>query len=147
MREIKYHYIIKDGDGKVSNSKAFKQELSGLKDGRYELVIRKLVKKRSNPLNRYYWGCLINEVIIGLVNMGFEESELNPDIVHEMLKNKFLKKQMANDDGEFIEIVLSTTELGNGAFMDYCANIQRWSAEFLNHYIASPNEQSMMNFE
>lgn len=146
MREIKYPYIIKDGKGTVSNTKSFKKELEGLKDGRYELVIRKLIKKRSNPLNRYYWGCLINEVIIGLVNMGFEESELNPDVVHEMLKNKFLKKQMANDDGEFIEIIVSTTELGNGEFMDYCANIQRWSAEFLNHYIADPNEQAEINF-
>ena len=47
---------------------------------------------------------------------------------------------LVNESGEFIEIIRSTTSLSTSEFMDFIAEIQQWTSEFLGVYIPDPNE-------
>jgi len=45
------------------------------------------------------------------------------------------------DEGEFITRIKSTTELSTSEFMDFIADIQRWSAELFGVVIPDPGQQ------
>ena len=110
-----------------------------------EIVIRKKKKKRSNRQNSYYHGIVIPSVLDGLIDAGYERKELNSEVVHEFLRKTFLKKVIANDSGEFIEVIKHTSELSTVEMMEYIADIQQWASEFLNIIIPNPNEQSNLD--
>lgn len=110
-----------------------------------EIVIRKKKKKRSNGQNSYYHGVVIPIVLDGLIDAGYERKELNSKVVHEFLRKTFLKKVIANDSGEFIEVIQHTSELSTIEMAIYIDDIQRWAIEFLNVIIPNPNEQSNLD--
>lgn len=133
--------LTKEGDV-LKGNRALYEALKQLPEGRWVVTIAKAKKKRSNNQNSYYHGCVINEVRQGLIGMGFEQHLLDHDTIHEMLKAKFLRKDIYNEHGEFVEIVQSTANLSTIEFMDFIAYIQRWAAEFLGITILDPNQQS-----
>lgn len=137
--EVTENHYIKGG-------KAIRDYINGLPIGRHVVSIKKYKKQRSLSQNSYYHSCVVPAVKDGLIDAGFDRHLLNSETVHEMLKNKFLKEEVPNDDGLFIEMVRSTSSLTTTEFMNYIDDIQRWASEFLNIYIASPNEQSELNF-
>lgn len=128
----------------LKGNRALYEALKSLTEGRWTVVITKAKKKRSLPQNAYYHGVIINEVKQGLIAMGFEPHLLDNEMVHEMLKNKFLKKDVANEEGQFITIVQSTASLSTVEFTEFIEQIQQWAAEFLGIVILSPGEQSEM---
>lgn len=138
--------IEKLSDGSLKGGKAIKQAVDGLNIGRWVVTIRKYKKSRSNAQNSYYHGIVVNAVRDGLIDMGFAKYSLSNETVHEMLKQKFLKEDMANEDGVYISVTKSTTELSTTDMMNYIDDIIRWSAEFLSIVIPLPNEQSTINY-
>jgi hypothetical protein len=128
-------------EGVLKGNRPLYEALKSLNDGRYLITIANAKKKRSLQQNNYYHGVVLNEVKDGLINMGFERHLLDNETIHEMLKNKFLKKDVANDDGQFITIVQSTASLSTVEFNDFIAEIQQWAAEFLGITILDPGEQ------
>lgn len=120
------------------NRKTFQAIVESFNGKRIEISFTKARKSRSNQQNRYYWGCLIPILKSTLKDLG---NEFTPEQVHDMLKYKFLKKDVHVKDGEFITKITSSTELSTSEFMDYIADIQRWSAEFFGVEIPDPNEQ------
>ncbi len=141
-----HRFIIeKKEDGSLIGTKPLKTAIDGLITGRHIFTIAKYKKRRSLPQNSFYHGIVVNCVKDGLIGAGFNPSELSNEIVHEMLKAKFLKQDIANDDGQFITIVKSTAELTTTEFMDYISEIQQWGAEFLSIIIPDPGEQGELD--
>lgn len=148
--ELKFTFkVSEEGDIKIINSREFKKQMQEHFLGKSVIgTFRKPRKIRSTLQNSYYWSCVVPEVIEGLIAAGFESSEINKDVVHDMLRHKFLTKDLPSPEftGEFITITKSTTELTTGEFMDYIAEIQRWSADFLHHVIADPGQQKEIDY-
>jgi L-cysteine desulfidase len=134
--------VTEDKEIKVYRKSEMQSIIKSLDKGEYEWVLRKKKKKRSLSQNSYYWGIVIGGVYEGLVDNGYTKSELDSNTVHEYLKTKFLTKDIANDEGEFISIVQDTSKLSTSEFMDYIAQIQMWAATFLNYVILDPNTQA-----
>lgn len=140
-----------DENGKIVkfyNKRGFEQDMKMFAGKSVKVEISKWTKTRSTKQNAYYHSCVIPFVLDGLVDAGYERYKLNSEVVHELLKSKFLKHDIANEEtGETIEIVRSTADLSTSEFMDYIADIQNFSLEFLNVTIPDPNEQSMLAFD
>lgn len=131
----------------ISHANLLKDVMRSFGDQYFQLTIERRVKKRSNSQSNYYWGCCIPAVIDGLVENGYPRNELSTEIVHLMLREKFLRSNLVSDQGEVISRIKSTTELSTVQFMEFIADIQQWSAEILNIFIPDPNTQSEISFK
>jgi hypothetical protein len=128
-------------EGVLKGNRPLYEALQSLNDGRWIVTIAKAKKQRSLNQNAFYHGIVLNEVKDGLINMGFERHMLDHETIHEMLKAKFLKKDVANEEGQFITIIQSTASLSTVEFNDFIAEIQQWAAEFLGVVINDPGQQ------
>lgn len=131
-------FVLHIANGKVKNLKVLADNLSSLVDGRYRIRIDS-AKIRSLPLNKYYWGVVVQLVYEGLREQGFD-SVRNKNDAHEILKALFLKVT-EEKAGITIERILSTTELTNIGFMEYLLNISVWAFDYLGVTIPEPNTQ------
>jgi len=95
--------------------------------GKFELAPMK--KKRSNPQNSYYHGCL--------VDMISKETGYSHDETHAKLAFKFLLVKTGNQP-----YVRSTTTLSTAEMEEYNENVRKWASEFLNLYLPLPGEWS-----
>lgn len=110
--------------GKLNlNREHFSNALRGLPDGQYWIVLKEHKRDRSDPQNRYYWGC-----VIALIS---EWTGYTPEEAHEAMKMKFLR---AHEDTD-IPTVKSTTKLSTAEFEAYCESIRRFAAE---HQVVIP---------
>ncbi len=94
-------------------------------------------KQRSNPQNKYYWGCVLPRIS---EHTGFTINE-----AHEVLKAKFLPgwKTLKTRKGEYIEApyVRSTTELDTKSFEDYMTQVREFASITLGVWIPEPNQE------
>lgn len=120
------------------NRKTFASIVQSFDGKKIEISFSKARKTRSNQQNRYYWGCVVPILKAALKDLG---NVFTDEQIHDMLKFKFLKKDVHVKDGEFITKITSSTELSTSEFMNYIADIQRWSSEFFGVVIPDPNEQ------
>ncbi len=146
MKKEIFYGSNKEGKPVIPRSKALKEAMLAFGDSPWQLVLEKRVKTRSNQQNKYYWSCCINSVLDGLVDVGYPRSDLNSEVVHLMLKDKFLRSELVSDQGEVLLIIRDTKDLSTTEFSVYIDDIIRWSSEFLRISIPLPAEQSMMNF-
>ena len=110
-----------------------------LDDGRYFVTIKKK-NNRSLPQNAYYHGCIVPEIKRGMYEIGYDEISTNQ--VHELLKAKFLQKEIINKhDGEVILVPGSTATLTTIEFNEFIEKCQKFAAEYLGIVIADPNTQ------
>ena len=128
-------------NGKITNRKTVANHFN-LPDGSY-LVTIKSKKNRSLPQNKYWWGCLLPLVKQGLQDAGYDEVSNNED-AHEVIKALFLKRMIANKDGECLEMAGTTTDLSTVEFNGLIEDVQKWAVEFLNIQIPNPNEQTIL---
>ena len=109
------------------------------------IIIEKRRKKRSNPQNSYYFG-----VVIPLMKQGFYNSlgeHVGTDEIHTFLKNRFLFKEIVNENNaEIIKMPQSTTELTTIQFEEYLDKIREFGLEFLNITIPLPNQELTIDF-
>lgn len=107
-----------------------------------EFTVSKAVDRRTSPQNRYYWGVVVPCIKAGLKDGGMV---LSTEQVHELLKFRFLKEDRAvGEDGEFVTVVPSTSELEVGEFVAYTDRCIQFAAEYLNVVIPEPGQQSEM---
>lgn len=141
MKEVLIHI----SNGRIGNIDEFRSIMNSLKDGHYKVEIRD-ARKRSIPQNSYYWGVVIPYVKEGLREAGYEEVQTPMD-AHEVLKHIHLRRRIvSHSTGDVIDIADSTAALKIPEFNDYIEKICRWSVEYLNVVIPSPN-QVMIDFE
>jgi hypothetical protein len=113
----------------LNNPNRYLVHLVGFEGKDVELVLRKKKSQRSLNQNAWYFGVII-EVL--REHLGYDKDE-----IHEALKNKFASK---TDERTGLVIVESTARMDTKRFGEYCEQIQRWAAEFLQVYIPDPNQ-------
>jgi len=97
--------------------------------------IEKRRATRSLNQNAWYWGCIVEAIS--------EHTGYTPDEVHDLLKQKFIPKKLAIQDGNGEikdELVIggTTTKLNKVQFGEYCEAIRRWAAMDLDIVIPDP---------
>lgn len=125
----------------ITNRKAIANFFNDLKDGKYLLTV-KSIKRRSNNQNAYLHGVVIPLVFEGLRNNGFDDVRDNED-AKLIIKTLFLKRKITNGL-ETIDVVRGTSELSTSEMMEFIAEVQKWSIEYLNVYIPDPGQPSVM---
>lgn len=145
MSKTALHYVatVVNGVVKISNRAGFDEDMKRFEGKRIQFSVKGYKASRSLAQNAYYWGSIIPYVQEGLMELGFDKTILDQETVHDMLKGKFLKEDLATDkwEGEFITHVGSTTDLNKLEFADYIEDIRRWAAEFLSIDIPDPEQQ------
>lgn len=134
------HYGHFAADGKL-RAESFVSALSALKARNVPVVltVEEYKDKRSNQANRYYWGVIVELIHRALNEGGFEVSR---EGTHDLLKFRFLKEDKPlGEDGEFITVIKSTTELDKEEFGAYIERCIQFAAEYLNVVIPEPGEQ------
>ena len=131
-------FTIKDGQITAKNKmrKFFEEH----EQGTY-LLVSKPIKRRSLSQNAYFHSVVLDYVLHGLRDLGFDEIRTKED-AKLLVKYKFLRKQITNKEtGEVIEYIQETHKLTKSEMMEFIENIQRWAAEYLGVVIPSPSEQ------
>jgi hypothetical protein len=117
---------IKGGVMTLQNKSGFSNYLRGLKNGLYEVVVRKIQNTRSLQQNSYLWG-----VVYQLIS---DDTGMTPEEVHDFCKVMFLKKRV----GRFMTLG-STAKLSKLAFIEYVESVSMWAAQELGIVIPEPN--------
>lgn len=151
MSRTKLFYTgrVVDGQVKINGRKGFDADMAKMEGKRLQIEVKPYHASRSLQQNGYYFGCVIPFVQYGLNELGICRHELNAEIVHEMLKNKFLKEDLAHDswDGEFLTITGSTADLNKLEFADYIEEIRQWAATYLGINIPDPEKQAELQLK
>jgi len=124
---------IKDGKLTLTDIKAFKRWIQTLK-GKVFVSVKKKRKQRSNPQNRYLWGCIYKLVSD---HTGYTAEEC-----HQIFTEKFISYEK---NGR--QFVRSTTKLTTKEFEEYAEKIRRLASMELQLYIPEPNEPNYFYYE
>lgn len=109
---------------------SFDRWLVTLEGKRVICEVKQFRKSRTSNQNRYYWG-----VMVGILS---EELGYEPDEIHMMLREKFLR--IHDERHPDFVIAKSTTKLNTQQFNEYIEAIQRWASIEHQVYIPDPNE-------
>ena len=124
--------ILTDGQLTILEQEKYTNYIKGLRPGELEMIVRRAKRSRSNPQNRYYWGCVLPLISEEIGILIYEE-------VHEMLKGIFLKRGV-DYKGKRFEVIRSTADLSTMEFEEYLEKIRKWALIELNLLIPLPNE-------
>lgn len=140
MKASPHYGYIKDGRLQADT---FREALRALDGKAVALTVEEYREKRSNQANRYYHGIVVDLIHRALIDGGWE---ITREGTHEMLKFRFLRvdKPIGND-GEYVTLVRSTTELDRQEFGDYIEACVRFAAEYLGVVIPPPMEQMQID--
>jgi hypothetical protein len=139
-----YGYITEMGVLHIQNRKRLEEWAQQYPGKQVMIKIERRGSKRSSPQNRYYHGVVVQEVKLGLLNIGYE---MTAEETHFFLKSKFNPVQIPNKEGEAIELPGTTTNLTKTQFGEYIEKIAMWAVEYLRIRIPQPNEHLEMKFE
>jgi len=86
---------IKEKDKfRIVNDKLFREELARLPGGRYEIVIRKKRRMKSQPQLGYYYSCVLPHFHRAAIDAGWEFA--NIEELDNYLKSMFASKDIIN---------------------------------------------------
>ena len=152
MKPVKYIAIAEAGKFRIVNDKLFREELSRLDNGRYDIIIQKHKRHKSNPQLGYYFSCCLPMFIDACTEegIGIEDSDgvLRKMTLEEgdaFAKSLFCKENIIDrHSGQVFSIPgqkrnMTTTEMN--AFIN---QLRDYSSEYLNTYIPEPCEQIKM---
>lgn len=139
--KIEFFGKVDDGRLHIYNRNAFVSLLKNFDGKEIKITIERKKKTRSNPQNRYYWGCIIPAIQQGLFETQGEWISI--DEVHEFLKQNFNYKELVNDKtGEILRLGITTTDKSTLEFEEYMDKCRQFADEYLNIIIPLPNEQA-----
>jgi len=107
----------------LNNERSFKDKLIEFEGKEVEIRIKVRTNNRSKEQNSLYWkwiNILSNET-------GFQVEEM-----HELVKYKFLQRNVVNNDGVEEVILKSTTTLTVSEFNKFMNEVLYWSNDTLN---------------
>lgn len=131
---------VESGILSISNRKCFIDDLKIFEGLDVVVTVEKKKRKRTNPENRYYWGCVLPSLRHAMESKGFLIT--SKEVVHELCKFKFLKGEILNvANGELITTIGSTQRLSTIAFEEYMEQIRAYAASEYDCIIPLPNEQ------
>ena len=134
--------IQTDADGKLIAGKTLLvRAFKALSGRRLILTLEPYRKRRSNLQNRYFHGVVIPMVQTRLIELGWSEA-LDPVWVKDLIKYKFLLREMVNKETGKPCRQCRTSSLTTTEMMELIAQVQQWAVEDLDLYIPDPNEQT-----
>lgn len=143
---IRLEYIAtKDEHFRVKNLDVLRSEINKLPKGTYSVIIEKRRRKASTSQFGYLFGAVYPLLWKALLAAGWEFESLQE-------VDSFCKKLFANRDvlnrhtGEIIALPELKRNYKSTDMMTYINKIRDYSAEYLNTYIPSPEEQTQINF-
>lgn len=104
---------------------------------RMTVTVERYRRKRSNPQNAFYWGCVIPRI-----QLMFEEagSSVSAEEVHDFLRSECrITREIIDPLGEVHSTLRSSTELDTSEWEDWMEKIRAWAGE-RGHQIPFPNE-------
>ena len=129
---MKFHITIENGKCDLS---AFLSHIAGLR-GDYVISVERDGKTRTNPQNRWLWGCIYPMLLDGLNAAGWEFT--NTDEVHDFC-GRFRDREVVNrHSGEVVHVSRSTREMGTVEMSTYCDTLRDFAQEYLNLQIPDP---------
>jgi hypothetical protein len=144
MQKIELTGHITESGSLILHNKISLIEWAAQNPGRNVLVkFEKRGSKRSLPQNRYYHGCVVQMVMMGLREIGYC---LSHDETHFFLKQKFNPVQIPGNGGLMIEVPGTTTQLNKIEFSEYIERISQFAAEYLNVLIPPANADLTIKF-
>jgi hypothetical protein len=148
LNELTYVASVVDGQVKINNRKSFDKDMQSFEGQRIFLKVSRYAKDKSKEQRGYYRAVVVPEIYEGLVDIGYRRFQLSLDIVHELLKEKFLTVEIVNEDtGEFLKVTRRTEDLTMPEYAEYITNCIDWAHEFLNISITLPRKQGVLNFK
>lgn len=122
----------------IHNRKLMNEWARGYKGKNLSIRIQRAGSKRSLPQNAYYWSCVVEEIRLGLLRIGYQ---MTKEETHYWLKYKFNPIMIPGEGGEAIEAPGTTTTLTKTDFAEYIEKIAQFAAEYLNIVIPAPGEK------
>lgn len=119
---------IKDGKVRLRNRNAFDKHVSTLK-GDVVVAVGKRRKKRSNPQNAWYWGCILK--------LMSETTGHTPEELHEAMKQRFNCKAISVGR-QVVPVPGTTTGMSTMEFSDFIERVRAFAATELNIPIPDP---------
>lgn len=138
---MEIHGKIVEGKFVPTNKELFKEAFRE-HEGKGVIISVKRATQRTCPQNAYYWGVIVELITKAINELG---NDFAREIVHELLKKQFLKKErqiINKETGEVkvISYICSTTKLNTTEFATYIDNCIAFAAEKFSIYIPLPNE-------
>lgn len=130
---------VSDGRVKFDDRKLFDLDIKQFEGIRFQMVISKENKRRSNQQNKFYWSVILPCAVQGFRDAGHDGITI--DDAHRFFKERFLTEGVeiaSPKTGEIITINKTTTVLSTTGMMDYTDQIARFCAEFLGVVIPEP---------
>ena len=108
---------------KLNNKRLFIDSLKQFEGKEIEIRIREKSSNRSKEQNSMYW------IWIDILSkeIGYTKEEM-----HTLVKYKFLKRNIVDDDGVEQEVIKSTTTLTTKEFTLFMNDLLYWSSTTLN---------------
>ena len=122
---------VKEGKLILDLPSSFNRYLITLEGKRVTCEVKRFVKKRTDPQNKFYWAVVVD---ILSKELGYEKEE-----IHLMLRERFLR--IHDERHPDFVIAKSTTKLNTQEFNEYIEAIQRWAAQELQIYIPDPTTE------
>lgn len=157
--DISFNATVKNGKLIIAHLEQFRDSLPAFEGSKIEIVIRRRKKRRSLPMNAYYWAEVIPKVQSGLQELGTKLSLKETDLwlidflhgiskeqAHIFLKERFIHAESVDKNtGEVIKCRPSTATLNTHEFQDYLADVVQFASEHLNVFISPP--QTTLQFD
>ena len=123
MRSMKHFGTVKNKKLSLNNERRFKDSLIEFEGKEVEIRIRARSNNRSKEQNSLYW----KWIDILSKEIGFTKDEM-----HELIKYKFLKRNVVDDKGVESVVLKSTTTLSVKEFALLMNDLLYWSSDTLN---------------
>lgn len=120
---MKQFGIVKEGKLILNNRRNFMDQLQQFEGKDVEVRIRQRSEKRTKEQNSLYWKWI--EVLSN--ETGFTKDEM-----HELIKYKYLKRNIINSEGVEEVVIKSTTTMTTKEFSQFMNDILFWANSTLN---------------
>lgn len=141
MKSIKYIGIAEAGKFRIVNDKLFREELSRLGNGRYDVVIQKHRRSKSNPQLGYLFGCVYPLFLRAAIDMGWEDFTSVED-VDVWCKSMFAGKEIINrQTGQIMSVPGLKRDMTTTEMSAFTNQVRDYAAENFACYIPGPMEQ------
>lgn len=122
----------------IENLQSFVSFLYGLKNGTYEVIVKRLRKRNSDRQRGWLWGAIYPLLLQALINEGWEFTSV--DQVHEFFKKLYSQEKFINrHSGEIVELPNSTALMDTVEYATYCEKLREYAKEYLNIDIGEPD--------
>lgn len=130
--------ILEKTNSAILNLDQFTRYLLGLRNGFYEVSIKRQRGRNSAKQRGWLWGAIYPMLLTALVDAGWEITSVEE--VHEFFKKLFANHKVVNRfTGEIIEIPDSTALMNTVEYASYCEKLREYALEYLGIDIGEPD--------